>query len=150
MKFRSMATSQISLFRGTFPALEDGTPPIVDERRPVLESRTYRLELPFQTRDVTIFLTISDQDGRAFEFFLNSADMELSEYLSVVSVLGSRMLRNGFPLEVVAQDLSDIASPVTGHIRKDGYCNSLSHLIGETLIAHAERGETLRLAFDDD
>jgi hypothetical protein len=64
--------------------------------------------------------------------------VELSEHLAAVSALGSRMLRNGFPVEVVAQDLLDIASPHTGHMRRGGYCQSLSALIGRTLLAHAQ------------
>ncbi len=145
-----MASSQFSLFEGTFPNVEDGTPPVIDERPNVLESSTYQLKLPYQSRDVKIFLTISDENGRPFEFFLNSPDMELSEYLAAVSVLGSRMLRNGFPIEVVAEDLVEIASPSTGHIRREGYCISLSCLIGETLLKHANRNQPQLPPISDD
>lgn len=128
---------QISLFKGTLPGVRDGPPPIVDERPEVLGSKTYRLRVPYGGTDVEIFLTISDRDQRPFEFFLNCPNMELSEYLAAVSLLGSRMLRNGFPLEMVAQDLMDIASPHTAHVRQDGYCQSLSWLIGRALVTHA-------------
>lgn len=132
------SSEQISLFRGTLPHVGDGAPPVVDERPDVLTSRTYHLNVPFGTADVEIFVTVSDRDGRPFEFFLNCANMELSEYLAAVSLLGSRMLRNGFPLEMVARDLMDIASPHTAHMRRDGYCQSLSWLIGSALSEHAQ------------
>ena len=132
---------QISLFKGTLPTVGDGAPPVVDERPAVLDSKTYRLHVPFGTTDVNIYATISDRDGRPFEFFLNCANMELSEYLTAVSLLGSRMLRNGFPLEFVARDLMGIASPHTAHMRRDGYCQSLSALIGNVLLTHAQSTE---------
>jgi hypothetical protein len=131
------SNEQIPLFRGTLPTVHDGAPPIVDERPDVLHSRTYRLRVPFGTSDVEVFVTVSDRDGRPFEFFLNCSNMELSEYLAVVSLLGSRMLRNGFPLEMVARELMDIASPHTAHMRREGYCQSLSWLIGRALMGHA-------------
>lgn len=127
---------QIPLFEGTFPPVEDGAPPVIDERPEVLNSRTYRLRVPFGPHDVEIYLTVSDRDGRPFEFFLNSANMELGEYLTAVSTLGSRMLRNGFPVEIVCGDLMGIASPHTAHMRSDGYCQSLSWLIGRALLRH--------------
>jgi hypothetical protein len=130
-------TEQISLFTGTLPEVGDGAPPVVDERPNTLESKTYRLSVTFGAGDVAIYLTVSDRDGRPFEFFLNCTNMELSEYLTVVSLLGSRMLRNGFPLEMVAHDLQGIASPHTAHMRRDGYCQSLSWLIGQALMSHA-------------
>ena len=130
--------SQIPLFRGVVEAREEGRPPINDERPDVLESRTYKLKVPFDVETLNIYVTISDHDGLPYEFFINCSNVELSEHLAAVSALGSRMLRNGFPVELVAQDLLDIASPHTGHMRRGGYCQSLSALIGQTLLAHAQ------------
>jgi len=130
--------SQISLFRGVVDVREDGRPPVSDERPPVLESRTYKLTVPFDSETLNVYVTISDKDGLPYEFFINCTNVELSEQLAAVSAMGSRMLRNGFPVELVAQDLLDIASPHTGHMRRGGYCPSLSALIGRTLLAHAE------------
>ena len=130
--------SQISLFRGVVDAREDGRPPVNDERPAVLESRTYKLRLPFDSETLNVYVTVSDKDGLPYEFFINCTNVELSEHLAAVSAMGSRMLRNGFPVELVAQDLLDIASPHTGHMRKGGYCPSLSALIGKTLLAHAQ------------
>ena len=104
----------------------------------MLHSRTYRLKVPFDTETINIYITVSDKEGRPYEFFINCSNVELSENLTAVSALGSRMLRNGFPVELVARDLMEIASPHTGHMRRGGYCPSLSALIGRTLIAHAE------------
>lgn len=130
--------SQIPLFRGVVEAHEDGRPPVSDERPDVLASRTYKLKVPFDVDTLNIYVTISDKDGLPYEFFINCTNVEVSEHLAAVSALGSRMLRNGFPVELVAQDLLDIASPHTGHMRRGGYCQSLSALIGATLLAHAE------------
>ena len=129
---------QIPLFNGVIDRISEGRPPIVDSRPDVLVSKTYRLSMPYDTDVLEIFLTVSDQDGRAFEFFLNCANVEVSEYLAAVSLLGSRMLRNGFAIETVAEELVAIASPHTGHMRKTGYCASLSALIGQTLLEHAQ------------
>lgn len=130
---------QISLFRGVIEAHEDGRPPVSDERPEVLDSRTYKLRVPFDTETLNIYVTVGDKDGLPYEFFINCANVELSEHLTAVSALGSRMLRNGFPVEIVARDLLEIASPHTGHMRKGGYCPSLSALIGRTLLAHAQQ-----------
>jgi hypothetical protein len=97
--------------------------------------------VPFDTETLNIYITISDKDAVPYEFFINCANVELSEHLTAVSALGSRMLRNGFPVELVARDLMDIASPHTGHMRPDGYCQSLSALIGRTLLRHVARNE---------
>jgi hypothetical protein len=132
---------QMSLFTGSQPSVRDGEPPVVDERPEVLSSRTYVLRVPLNTESFNLYITVSNKDGRPFEFFLNSGNMELNEYMTAVSSLGSRMLRNGFPAELVARDLMDIASPHTAHMRRDGFCQSLSWLIGRTLLIHAEQSE---------
>lgn len=134
--------NQFELFRGFGTAVE-GQPPMVDERPDVLQSRTYKLRVPINGDMVDLYLTVSDRDGRPFEFFLNCSDGQLTEYLSAVSLLGSRMLRNGFPVEMVVEDLESIQSPFTGHMRRGGYCPSLSALIARTLLAHANRSEAI-------
>jgi hypothetical protein len=128
---------QLSLFQGMVEKVADGVPPVSDERPEVLASRTYRLKVPVNGEMLQLYMTISDRDGRPFEFFLNCSNMALSEYLAAVSVLASRMLRNGFSAEAVASDLVAVESPFTGHMRKGGYCPSLSALIARTLLAHA-------------
>jgi hypothetical protein len=133
----SRPKSQLPLFRGVIEAHEDGRPPVSDERPTALHSRTYKLRVPFDADTFDLYVTISDKDDLPYEFFINCSNVELSEHLAAVSALGSRMLRNGFPVEIVAQDLMDIASPHTGHMRRGGYCQSLSALIGQTLMAHA-------------
>ena len=135
--------SQIPLFHGVIERSEDGRPPVADERPAVLPSHTYKLQVPLGTATLNVFLTVSDKDGRPYEFFMNCTNVEVSEHLAAVSALGSRMLRNGFPVELVAKDLMEIASPHTGHMRRGGYCQSLSALIGRTLIAHANDETTV-------
>ena len=125
------------LFRGVVEPIEDGRPPVIDERPHRLPSLTRRLELPYRTSALVIDVTISYRDHRPFEVFFNCAHLEMYEYLAAVSLLASRMLRNGFPVEDVAQDLMDIASPHTGHMRREGWCRSLAALIGRTLEEHA-------------
>ena len=125
---------QIPLFRGVVESVEDGRPPVVDARPQVLPSVTRRLRFPYQTSELSLDVTISYRDGRAFEVFLNCDNLELYEYLAAVSLLASRMLRNGFPVEHIARELMDIASPHTGHMRRDGWCQSLGALIGQTLL----------------
>lgn len=131
-----MSERQLNLFQGPPERIDDGRPPVSDERPETLPSRTYKLKLPFETDILTLYLTITDLDGRPYEFFLNCSHAQITEYLTAVSVLGSRMLRNGFPVELVAEDLNTIASPFTGHLRRGGYCPSLSALIARTLLAH--------------
>lgn len=128
---------QMPLFRGVVEAVEDGRPPVADERPHRLPSVTRRLELPYGTSDLVIDVTISYRDERPFEVFFNCAHLEMYEYLAAVSLLASRMLRNGFPVQDVARDLMDIASPHTGHMRRDGWCPSVAALIGNMLLEHA-------------
>jgi len=133
---KQKSNRQLSLFQGVVDEVADGEPPVSDERPAVLASKTYRLKAPVNGETLHLYMTISDREGRPFEFFLNCSNMELSEYLAAVSVLASRMLRNGFSAEAVASDLIAIESPFTGHLRKGGYCPSLSALIARTLLAH--------------
>ncbi len=125
------------LFRGVVEAVEDGRPPVADERPHRLPSMTRRLKMPYRTGELVIDVTISYRDERPFEIFFNCAHLEMYEYLAAVSLLASRMLRNGFPVHEVARDLMDIASPHTGHMRRTGWCQSLAALIGATLQEHA-------------
>ena len=129
--------AQMSLFRGVVEVVEDGRPPVADERPRRLPSMTRRLRMPYRTGELVIDVTISYRDERPFEVFFNCAHLEMYEYLAAVSLLASRMLRNGFPIQDVAQDLMDIASPHTGHMRRGGWCQSLASLIGHTLQEHA-------------
>ena len=129
--------AQMSLFRGVVEAVEDGRPPVADERPHRLPSMTQRLKMPYRTAELVIDVTISYRDERPFEVFFNCSHLEMYEYLASVSLLASRMLRNGFPIQDVAQDLMDIASPHTGHMRRGGWCPSLASLIGHTLQEHA-------------
>ena len=129
--------AQMSLFRGVVEVVEDGRPPVADERPHRLPSMTRRLRMPYRTGELVIDVTISYRDERPFEVFFNCAHLEMYEYLAAVSLLASRMLRNGFPVQDVAQDLMDIASPHTGHMRRGGWCQSLASLIGHTLQEHA-------------
>lgn len=125
------------LFRGVVEAVQDGRPPVADERPPRLSSMTRRLKMPYRTNELVIDVTISYRDERPFEVFFNCANLEMYEYLAAVSLLASRMLRNGFPVQDVARDLMDIASPHTGHMRREGWCQSVAALIGITLQEHA-------------
>lgn len=125
------------LFRGVVEVVEDGRPPVADERPHRLPSVTRRLTMPYRTGQLVIDVTISYRDERPFEVFFNCAHLEMYEYLAAVSLLASRMLRNGFPVQDVARDLMDIASPHTGHMRRAGWCQSLAALIGSTLQEHA-------------
>ena len=134
---------QMSLFRGVVEAVEDGRPPVADERPHRLPSMTRRLRMPYRTGELVIDVTISYRDERPFEVFFNCAHLEMYEYLAAVSLLASRMLRNGFPIQDVAQDLMDIASPHTGHMRRGGWCQSLASLIGHTLQEHASPPATV-------
>lgn len=134
---------QMSLFRGVVEAVEDGRPPVADERPHRLPSMTRHLRMPYRTGELVIDVTISYRDERPFEVFFNCAHLEMYEYLAAVSLLASRMLRNGFPIQDVAQDLMDIASPHTGHMRRGGWCQSLASLIGHTLQEHASPPATV-------
>ena len=66
---------QMPLFRGVVEAVEDGRPPVADERPHRLPSVTRRLELPYGTSDLVIDVTISYRDERPFEVFFNCAHL---------------------------------------------------------------------------
>ena len=105
-----------------------------------LVGATYKIKAP-NGRDATIniYLTINEQDGRAFEVFLNCSDSSINELLGVSMVLISRLLRLSVRLEQIAADLEQVASLSTGHFADKSWCPSLIARIGRVLKTHESR-----------
>lgn len=89
-----------------------------------------------------LFVTInSDDSGTPCEVFVRMDNPDLFEWVTLVTVLITRLLRAGQPLDVVAAELQEIHSPSSRHFIPGGggECPSLAARIGMVLAEHAER-----------
>ena len=107
------------------------------ERPVILKSETHKIKIVGQV-EITLYMTVGIYEGNPFEIFLNTKDATITEHLIATTVLVSKMLRCGIPVHEITEELSQIASPFTGHMKKGGWCNSLYARIAEVLDTYAE------------
>lgn len=101
------------------------------ERPERLESMTYKAKIPdSQGRQLNVYVTISRLEGEPYEIFLNCGHQDVYEYMSLMTLLISRMFQAKLPIEAIIHDLKNTFSPVTGHMTRGGYCPSLAARIG--------------------
>lgn len=111
------------------------------QRPEVLTGATYKIRIDASNGKITCYITINnDEDGKPFEVFINSKNTELAEHLAALTVMLSRMLQNGIDVADIVNDLSEIASPYTGHLIKGGWCPSIYARIGKVLESHNAKG----------
>lgn len=77
------------------------------QRPEFLPSNTCKISWP--GLQSALYLTIGYKEGRPFEVFLNSKDQRSLEWMCATSVLMTKSLRRGVPLEELAEDFSEIA-----------------------------------------
>lgn len=70
-----------------------------------------------------------------FEIFIQYDSPEHFELINVISRLSSMALREGVPLDIIANELKDIHSPLTNHmvLGTSRKCPSITARIGEAL-----------------
>jgi hypothetical protein len=91
-----------------------------------------------------LFVTInSDESGNPCEVFVRMDNPELFEWVTLVTVLITRLLRAGQQLDTIANELQEIHSPSSRHFIPGGggECPSLAARIGMMLAAHTERAK---------
>ena len=91
--------------------------------------------------DQQMYVTVNhDEHGTPCEVFVRTDDPALFEWVTLVTVLITRLLRAEQPLEVIAAELQEIHSPRTRHWVPGGKgeCPSLAARIGMVLARHIE------------
>jgi hypothetical protein len=90
-----------------------------------------------------MFITINDQDGKPVEVFVRCDMPEVFEHVIALTILITRLLRAGEPLNVIAKELMEVHSPRTSHMmpRGGGPCPSLVARIGKVLLDHISENE---------
>lgn len=83
-----------------------------------------------------MYVTVNEQDGRPVEVFIRMDEPEIYEWVTTVTILITRLLRAGEPLEAIAMELQEIHSPKTSHFVKGKQVPSLPARIGLLLEQH--------------
>ena len=103
------------------------------QRPDTLRGRTYKASLD---NGKPLYVTVNEQDGRVVEVFVRLDEPEAFEWVTALTVLITRLLRAGEPLEAIAQDLQQVHSPRTAHWVKGVLVPSLPARIGVVLERH--------------
>lgn len=87
-----------------------------------------------------MYITINHLDGVPFEIFVRQDNAELYEWVTPVTVLITRLLREGVKLLVIAKELREMHSPVSHHFipKGGGHCPSIPARIGMVLEKHCK------------
>ena len=123
----------------------DEIPAASASRSETLHGATYKVRLVDEDK---LYIIINEQDGKPFEIFIRHDAPELFEWTAALTVLITRLLRAGQPLEAIAAELQEIHSPTTGHMvpGTHDHCPSYVARIGQVLQEHAERLQARRAA----
>lgn len=74
--------------------------------------------------DIRVYLTLNFQDDEPFEIFIRCDRPELYEWITLSTILITRLLREGTPIEIIVKELQDVHSAgVTNHMLSDGKGN---------------------------
>lgn len=88
------------------PALEISGRANKPHRDEVIDSRTIKIRWPSLTS--SLFFTVGYVEGKPYEVFLNSKDQKSLEWTMAVTILMSKALRTGTPLEELASEFQQI------------------------------------------
>ncbi len=110
------------------------TSTIVLKRPDVLEGRTYKLNWPSWSS--AVYITINEDKGQIYEIFISSKDARYQEWTIALSIMISRLLRQGESPEIVAGELQQIQSTHdSAWVGKKRYGSFLAR-IGEVINQH--------------
>lgn len=104
-----------------------------------LVGTTYKVKIkPPQGGELTFYITVNCTDDglmfKPYEVFVNCRDAQYWEHLTAVTLMVSRSLQAGVPVETIARDLKEISSSVTGHMAPGvGWVQSVYARIGALL-----------------
>ena len=104
------------------------------ERPEVLDGKTYKIKLP----DFAMYVTINDLNGKPYEIFVESKNLDHFQWVKALTRLASMALREGCPASLVAQEMKEIHDGLGGRLKKGGgRHNSIVAQIGDILEQHA-------------
>lgn len=108
-------------------------------RDQVLPGATYRVDVDGRR----VYVTVNTQGGMPFEIFIRSDMAELYEWVTLSTILITRLLRAGASLSAIAAEMQEIhSSAATSHFAPGGdLCISLVARIGKVLERHASAAE---------
>jgi len=113
-------------------------------RDTVLYGPTYLIKLPDDAveppRPVDLLVTVNEISDVPVEVFIQCDDSGIYQWVALVSVFTTRLLRDGHPLEKLAEEMLEIHCPHTRHIIPGTmeWSTSLVARIGRTLKEHME------------
>ncbi len=107
------------------------------ERPTQLSGPTYKLVLDDSTR---MYVTINEHEGQPFEIFVRNDDPKLYEWIAAITILISRLLRQGDTLAEIGKELEQINGPESRHMIPGTNIQSPSMIarVGRTLRLHEE------------
>jgi len=109
--------------------------PKIKLRSEELNGTTYKIKQP--TQDHALYVTINDMDGKPFEIFLNSKDVEHYQWTSALTRVISAVFRKSDDVSFLADELKSIMDPQgKGYFKKGKYIPSLIAEVGEVLQKH--------------
>lgn len=110
------------------------TPKLI-QREEALRGTTYKIKQP--TQDHALYVTINDMDGKPFEIFLNSKDVDHHQWTSALTRVISAVFRKSEDVSFLADELKSIVDPCgKGYFKKGKYIPSLIAEVGEVLEKH--------------
>lgn len=113
---------------------QDKTSSQLPPRDEALEGKTYKLK-PFPDQPA-FYITINNKDGKPFEIFFNSKNMESYQWIVALSRMISAIWRKGGNNEFILEELRSIFDPRGGFWYKKNYEPSLVAAIGRVIEAH--------------
>ena len=117
-------------------------------RQEELPGATYKVVVETPERRYRVYVTINEQDGRPFEVFVRCDHPQLYEWITALTLLVSKLLQRGMPLDEIGRELQIIHSGATSmHFLPGGQrCLSMVARIGKVMEAHADHSPLKKTA----
>lgn len=113
---------------------ESNPGPILTDRPNSVEGKTYKLKWPLD--DHAMYITLNDLDGRPFEIFINSKNVEHFAWCVAVTRMISAVYRRGSDVSFVIEELKAIHDPRGGAWLDGKYVPSVLAAIGGVIEQH--------------
>lgn len=114
---------------------------LLAERPEALHGTTRKIVVETPDRAYRVYVTVNEQDGRPFEIFVRCDHPQLYEWITALTLLITRLLRQGDSLEAIAEELQTIHSGATSaHFLPGGeQCISMVARLGRVLAERAQQ-----------
>jgi hypothetical protein len=94
----------------------------------------------FEFEETPMYITLNFCNGKPFEVFIRYDEVKVFEWVTTVTILITRMLRDGISIETIAGEMMEICSPHSSHFYKGKQYPSLAAHIGHVLKELGELG----------